>query len=113
ATDVLAEIRAHRGDLPVDAGLHFAFEEGIAPAFRRATSLPGYPVANETHRAARLFARWLETQLPQEHQDVHGGVPPAVPRRAAPAPVGCLEGEQPRARALGGDPRSLARDLVR
>ena len=38
---------------------------------------------------------------------------PLVPRRASPRPVGPLEGEQPSARALGGDPRALGRDLVR
>src|SRR5262249_28455283 len=36
-----------------------------------------------------------------------------VPRRAAPPPVGPLEGEQPGARALSGDPRALGRDLLR
>ena len=85
----------------------------IAVTFLRATSLPRHPVADEAHRAARLLARGIETHLPQQHQGVHGGVPPAVPRRAAPPPVGPLEGEQPRARALGGDPRALGGDLVR
>ena len=32
---------------------------------------------------------------------MHGGVPPPVPRRAAPPAVGRLEAKQPRARALG------------
>ena len=111
--DVLAEVGADRRDLPVDAGLDLAFEEGIAVTFLRAASLPRHAVADEAHRAARLVARGIETHVPQQHQDVHRGVPPAVPRRAAPPPVGPLEGEQPRARALGGDPRALGRDLVR
>ena len=111
--DVLAEVGADRPDLPVDAGLHLAGEEGVAVTLRRAATLPGHAVADEAHRAARLVARGIETHVPQQHQDVHGGVPPAVPRRAAPPPVGPLEGEQPRARALGGDPRALGRDLVR
>jgi hypothetical protein len=65
--------------------------------------------------AARLVARGIETHVPQQQQDVHGGVPPAVPRRAAPPPVAPLKGEQPRARALEAsalrspnNPRSLA-----
>src|SRR5262249_8177214 len=101
-----------RGDLPVDAGLYLAFKEGISVAFRRARSLPGHPIANKAHDAARLVARGIETHLPQQHQDVHGGVPPAVPRRATPAPIGSLEGEQPRACALGGDTRTLGRGLI-
>ena len=44
---------------------------------------------------------------------MHRRIPPAVPRRAAPPPVGRLECEQPRARALGRDLRTLRRDLVR
>ena len=36
-----------------------------------------------------------------------------VPRRASPRPVGPLQGEQPCAHALGGDPRALGRDLLR
>ena len=111
--DVLAEVGADRRHLPVDAGLHLAGEEGIAVAFRRAAPLPRHAVTDEAHRAPCLVARGIETHLPQQHQDVHGGVPPAVPRRAAPPPVGPLEGEQPRTRALGGDPRALGRDLVR
>ncbi|MFN8538726.1 MAG: hypothetical protein U0232_14765 [Thermomicrobiales bacterium] len=39
-------------------------------------------------------------------------VQPRSPGRAAPPPVGRLEGEQPRARTLGGDPRTLGRNLV-
>ena len=74
---------------------------------------PGHVVADEAHRAARLVARGIETQVAQQHQDVHGGVPPAVPGRAGPRPVGPLQGEQPRAHALGGDPRALGRDLIR
>ena len=110
--DVLAKVGADRPDLPVDAGLHLAGEEGIAVTFLRGPALPGHAVADEAHRAARLVARGIETEVPQQHQDVHGGVPPAVPRRAAPRPVGPLQGEQPRAPALGGDPRALRRDLL-
>src|SRR5262249_49392079 len=97
ATDVLAEVGAGRGHLPVDARLHLAGEEAIAVTLRRPTALPRHAVADEAHRAACLFARGVETEVTQQHQDVHRGVPPAVPRRAAPLPVRRLEGEQPRA----------------
>jgi hypothetical protein len=43
---------------------------------------------------------------------VHRGVPPAVPRHAAPRPVGPLSGEQLSACPLGGDPRALGCDLL-
>jgi hypothetical protein len=75
--------------------------------------VPGHAVADEAHRAACLVARGIETEVPQQHQDMHGEVPPPVPRCTAPRPVGVLEGEQPRARALGGNPCALRRDLLR
>ena len=87
-------------------------EEGIAVALLRAASLPRHAVADEAHRAPCLGARGIETHFPQQRQDVHRGVPPAVPGRATPPAVGRLEGEQPRASALGGDPRALGRDLL-
>ena len=93
APDVVAEVRAHRRNLPVDAGLDLALKEGIAVTFPRATSVPRHPVADEIHRAACLIARRIETHVPQQHQDVHGGVPPTVPRRAAPPAIGPLKGE--------------------
>jgi hypothetical protein len=79
----------------------------------RAATLPSHAVTDESHRATCLVARGIEAQVPQQHQDVHRGVPSTIPRRAAPLPVGPLEGEQPGARALGGDPRALRRDLLR
>src|SRR5262249_31621552 len=110
--DVLAEVRATRAHLSIDTGLHLTGEEGIAVTLLRAATLPGHAVTDEAHRAARLVARGIETHVPEQRQDVHSGVPPAVPRHAAPPPVGPLESEQPRARALGGDPRALCRNLV-
>jgi hypothetical protein len=110
--DVLAEVGADRPHLPVDAGLHLTGEEGVVVTLLRAAALPGHAVADEAYRAACLVAGGIETEVPQQHQDVHGRVPPAVPRRAAPPAVASLEGEQPRAPALGGDPRALGRDLL-
>ncbi len=43
---------------------------------------------------------------------MHGGVPSAVPRCAAPAAIEPLETEQSRAEALGGDPRAFRGNLV-
>ena len=111
--DVLAEVGAGRPDLPVDAGLQLAFKESIAVTFLRAASPPGHAVTDEAHRPARLFAGGIEAHVPQQHEDVHGGVPAAVPRRLAPATVGSLQGEQPRARALAGNPGALGRHLLR
>ena len=109
----MAEVGADSPDLPVDAGLDLAGEEGVVVRFRRTASLPRHVVADKAHRASCLVAGGIETHLPQERQDVHRGVPPAFPRRAAPPPVRRLEGEQPRARALGRDPCTLGPDLVR
>src|SRR5207249_8207981 len=113
APDVLAEVGAARRHLAVDARLDLAREEGIAVAFLRAASLPRHAVADEARRAPCLGARGIETHFAQQRQDVHRGVPPAVPGRATPPAVGRLQGEQPRASALGGDPRALGRDLLR
>ncbi len=104
---------AGRPHLPVNARLDLACKEGIASAFLRATSLPRHPVSDEAHRPARLgcsqdpapglaaeggHASWSPT---------HGSMPPAPPA------VGPLQGQQPRAPALGSDPCALGRDLVR
>src|SRR5262249_4401629 len=97
----------------VDAGFQLTGEEGIVVTFLRAATLPGHAVTNEAHRAARLVARGIETHVTQQQQDVHGGVPPTVPRRAAPPPIGPLQGEQPCARTSSGDSCTLSRDLVR
>src|SRR5206468_6583415 len=113
APDVLAEVGAARRHLAVDARLDLARAEGIAVAFLRAASLPRDAVADEAHRAPCFGARGIETHLPQQREDVHRGVPTAVPGRATPPAVGRLKGEQPRARALGGDPRALGCDLLR
>ena len=109
--DILAKVGASRRHLAVDAWLHLAFKEGIAVAFRRPATLPRHAVADEAHRTPRLRARGIEPQVAQQPQDVHRGVPPTVPRCAGPRPVGLLQGEQPRAPALGGDPRALGRDF--
>jgi hypothetical protein len=86
-----------------------AREEGVAVAFRRAAPLPRHAVAHEAHSPPCFLARGVETEITQQHQDVHRGVPPAVPGRAAPSPIGRLKGEQPYAQALGGDPRARRR----
>ena len=65
------------------------------------------------HRAACLVAGGIEPHFAQQHQDVHCGIPPSVPRFATPPAVARLEGEQLRADALGGDSRALGRDLLR
>ena len=64
-----------------------------------------------SHRTTRLIAGGVETQFPQQQQDVHRGVPAAVPGLASPRAVGPLEGEQKCTPALGRDLRALGRDL--
>src|SRR4029077_17564145 len=88
-------------------------EKSIAIALRRAATLPGYAVTHPPYRATCLLARRIETQVTQQHENVHGGVPSTVPRRAAPPAVGFLQREQPGARAHGGDTRALGRHLLR
>lgn len=78
----------------------------------RTTSSPSHLVADKAHRITCLVARGIEAHVPQQHQHVHRGVPPAVPCRAAPPSVGPLEGEQLRARALGCDLCTLGPNLV-
>ena len=56
----------------------------------RLMALSGRRTANEFHRATRLVARGIKAHFSQQHQDVHRGVPPTVPRRAPPSPVGPL-----------------------
>jgi len=80
----VAEVRADCGNLPIDARLDFALKEGIALAFPRTTSVPRHPVADAIHRAACMIARRIEAHVPQQHQNVHGGVPTTVPRPAPP-----------------------------
>jgi hypothetical protein len=111
ALHILAEVSAARRDLSVDAGLDLAGEEGVAVIVRR--TLPGHAVTGETHRAARLVARGIETHVPQQRQDVHGRVPAAVPRRAAPVTVQSLLRKQLAAPALRRDLGALGGDLVR
>ena len=67
-------------------------------------------LADEIDRAARLRARRIEPEDPQQVERVHRVVPLGRPRRAAPVAVGRLETEQPRTPALGGDLRPLRRD---
>ena len=59
------------------------------------------------------IAGGIKTHLPQQHQDVHCGVPPVVPRRTAPPPVGRLEGKQPRPVPSVATRRASGRDLLR
>src|SRR5205809_5144519 len=75
--------------------------------------LPRHVVADEAHRPPCLRARGVETQVAQQPQDVHRGVPPAIPSRASPPAIGVLQAEQPCAPAPGGDPCTLGRDLIR
>src|SRR5947207_2142561 len=99
---VLAEVGAGSRHLAVDAGLHFALEETVAIALRWPAALPGHLVTHKAHRAACLVTRWVESEVAQQHEGVHCGVPPAVPRCAAPLPVGRLEGDQARPGSLLG-----------
>ena len=87
-------------------------KKGLLSHSCRPAPLPRHAVADEAHRAPCLGARGIETHFPQQRQDVHRGVPPAVPGRATPPAIGRLEGEQPRASAFGGDPRALGRDVL-
>src|SRR5579859_2591430 len=111
AADVLAEVRADRRDLPVDARLDFACKEGIAVTFLWPASPPRHPLANEAQRAACLLTRGIDTQVPQQHEDVHGGVPTTVPCHAAPAAVVRLERDQACTKTLRGHARALGCDL--
>src|SRR5206468_5808047 len=104
APDVLAEPSGARRHLAVDAGLDLSREVRIAVAFLRATSLPGHPLADETHGAPCLGAGGIEPHFPEQRKHVHGGVPPAIPGCATPSAVGRLEGQQTRASALLSDP---------
>src|SRR5882757_10256861 len=113
APDVLVEVRADRGHLSIDTGLHLTGEERIVITLLWAATLPSHAVADASHRATCLVARGIETHIAQEHHDVHRGIPLTVPCCAAPPPIGPLEGEQLRADALGGDPRALGHDLLR
>src|SRR4030095_14095874 len=111
AVDVLAEVGAGSYHLPVDAGLNLAFKECIVVTLLWTTSLPRHAIADQAQRALCLVAARIETHLPQQRQDVHCGVPPAVPRSTAPPSVGRLEGKQPCSSALGRDPCPLGRHL--
>src|SRR5262249_18732660 len=113
ATDVLAEIRADYAHLSIDTSLQFAGEERIFITLLRTATLPSHAVADESHCATCFVARGIETHLAKQHQCVHCGVPSAVPRCAAPLPIGFLEGEQLCAEALSGNSRAFGCDLLR
>src|SRR5262249_12686486 len=98
-------------DLSINARLDLAVKEGVDLTFPRTTSLPRYPVADKFRCAACLVARWIEPQVAQQHEHVHGGIPPAVPCRAAPRPVGRLETKQPCPIVFGSNPRALSLDF--
>jgi hypothetical protein len=85
----------------------------MAVAFQLTTSQPRHPPANNARRAARLAARGIEAHVPQQHQDVRRGVPPAIPRRAATSSVDLLEGEQPRSVATLAVGPNLVRGCIR
>src|SRR5579859_1036592 len=117
--DVLAKVGAAGGHLPIDARLHLTREEGRAikfPAPPYAVQVPASPahvVADQAHRTPGLVTGRIEAQFAHQREDVHGGVPAAVPRRAGPGPVGPLQGQQPSAHPLGGHPCPLSGDLLR
>src|SRR5690606_18733637 len=103
ALHILTEIRADRGDLTVDARLDLTVEEPMAVALRRAAALPRHIVADKVHRAACLIGGRIDAEIAQQHERMHGGIPAAVPCRAAPPAIRALEGEDVRTDALGGD----------
>lgn len=59
-------------------GLDLAAQNGIDLTFVRATSLPRCPVAYKVGCAACLVARSIEPYAAQQHEDMHGGIPPAA-----------------------------------
>jgi hypothetical protein len=69
-------------------------------------------VTDEAHRALCGSAGGVEPQFAQECQDVHRRVPPAIPGRAAPTPIGGLEGEQVRPPTLGCNKCTLCCNLI-
>ena len=78
------------------------------PSHSRGPHPSTYPVADKVHCAACLVAFGIEPHVPQHDQDVHGRIPPAVPRRTAPPPVVQLEGKRLGASTFGSNPRALA-----
>src|SRR5690606_29590917 len=111
ALHILPEISACRRDLTIDAGFHLANKEGVALVCLPA--LPRHAVSDECQRTLCLLALRIETHIAQQRQDVHGGVPPAIPCHATPRPVLTLHGEESRSPALGGDLRPLCRHFRR
>src|SRR5205807_9813661 len=69
ALNVLAEVGPERNDLPVDAGLHLAGEEGLAIV------LPPAVLADQEDGAARAGAGGIETEVSEQHQAPGGGRP--------------------------------------
>jgi hypothetical protein len=62
--DFLAEVRAGRRHLPVDARLELAGKKRVVLRFPRTASSPRHSLAHETHCAPRLIAGGIETHLP-------------------------------------------------
>src|SRR3954447_694539 len=123
--DVGPEVRAGRQGAPVDARLDLAVE------VRLAVVLPTTVLRHQGGGLARGTARRVEAELTQDRKAGKGGGPrlavaevrriarsPLVrdplgkARAARPLTVGVAQPEQPRAPALGLDPRSLGAHLV-
>ena len=115
AVHVFAEGVADRDDHPVDAGLDFAVEVGLAGV------VPGDVIADSSDRIARFGARRVGAERTEEHEGVVGAGPglPGVVGFAAlggvvdaavPQAGGPLQGEDLAAPPLGRDPCPLSVD---
>ena len=113
--DVLAEVRAGRDDVAVDARLDLAVEEPVVVPWgiHRGAALPGDALADATDCPPGLITLGIEPQPTQELQSVKSVRPVVRPGPATPLAIRRLERQQPRAPALRRDPRPLCGDDVR
>ena len=91
--DVLAEVRAGRDDVAVDARLDLAVEESVVVPWgiHRGAALPGDALADETGCPPGLIALGIEPQLAQELQCVKRVCPVVRPGPAAPLAIRRLQ----------------------
>ena len=108
ALDVLAEVRADRDDAAVDARLDLALEEAHRPVVVPAR------IAHAGDRCSHLVAGRIDTEVVEQLQREEGRGEQRRERAAAPQPGrGSCSAKQPRAPALGRDPRPFGRDRRR